>query len=64
MSDYTVTMRRSPGLSEAELRARLGRVYELILRRASENETSADESFGEPTAEAVEKPAGIADHSS
>lgn len=31
MSGYTVTMTRTPDLSEAERRARLGRVYRFLL---------------------------------
>ena len=61
--EYTIRMQRSPTLTDAEARARLCRVYEMILRRAADKETSAGESLGEPAAEAVESPARDADPS-
>lgn len=40
MPEYIVTLKRSPGLSNAELRARLGRVYRLLLEIARRKETA------------------------
>jgi len=44
-----------------DLGRRLAIIYALALKRATEKETSADCSLGEPAAEAVEKPEWDAD---
>jgi len=54
MSDYVVTMERSSGLRDAQVKSRLSRVYTLLItlaRRAEERETADGETLaGEPAA--------------
>jgi hypothetical protein len=72
MADFTVEMRRSPGLSNREARARISRVYALLLSVARskaeqtktgqmEKEASAGESLAATPTESTEKPAGNTD---
>ena len=52
MSEYTITMRPSPELSEAEKRRRISRVYSIIIeagRRARAQQAAGDEKADEPS---------------
>jgi len=40
MSEYAITLARSPGLSDGEARARLNRVFRLLLEIAARKEAS------------------------
>jgi len=43
MADYTVTMDRSPGLSDAQVKSRLSRVYTLLITLARRTEEKASD---------------------
>ncbi len=57
MAEYSITMERSSGLSDAQAKSRLSRVYTLLItlaRRAEERETADGETLaGEPAAGAA-----------
>jgi hypothetical protein len=53
MADYTITMQRLPGLSDGEIRAKLSRVYAILLNigrsKAQEAKTEQMEAVPDPT---------------
>lgn len=53
MSDYVVTMGRSPGLTDEEYRARLARVYRLLSEIGQRARAADQESFESETQSAA-----------
>ena len=53
MSEYSITLERSPGLSDGEIRARLSRVYRLLLQLAEKRATADGDSPGREAPSAV-----------
>jgi hypothetical protein len=53
MSEHTVTLDRAPGVSEDEVKARLGRVYRLLIEIARRGETADGVEVASPKPSAV-----------